>query len=205
MLKIGLTGGIGSGKTVVGDRLGALGATIVDADALAHQITAPGGAAMPAIASTFGAAFVAADGSLNRQAMRERVFSDPSSRAQLEAITHPLIRQISEAAVSAATGAYLVLVIPLLVESGEAGRRADRILVVDCSEATQIERVMQRNGFTRERVATILAAQASRAQRLAAATDVLVNEGKTLPALLEEVDALHRKYLEIAEKQFGRA
>jgi dephospho-CoA kinase len=221
MFSVGLTGGIGSGKTLVADRFAWLGATIIDSDVLAHAVTAPGGAAMPAIEAAFGREFVAADGSLDRARMRALVFSDSDAKRRLESITHPLIRAASEAAARAAKGPYRIFVIPLLVESLERARddagpsghsrdrsqdglkdhlkgRFSRVLVVDCSRETQIERVMKRNGFSREQVEAIVARQASRADRLALADDVIENDKASTDAVYEKVDALHRHYLALA-------
>ncbi len=194
---VGLTGGIGSGKSTVADALAALGATLVDTDAIAHELTGPQGAAMPAIRAAFGDGVIAADGRLDRAAMRALAFSDPEARARLEAILHPMIRQLSDARISAASGPYALSVVPLLVESGNWKGRVDRVLVVDCPESVQIERVMRRNGLPRAQVEAILAAQATRAQRLAAADDVVDNAGPP-EALASQVDALHRRYLELA-------
>jgi len=195
MFSIGLTGGIGSGKTTVADLFAARGASIVDTDLIAHRITAPGGLAMPGIAQAFGAEYVAADGSLDRAKMRARVFSDDSARRRLEAITHPLIRAETERESRAAQGVYLMFVVPLLVESGSWKARVDRVLVVDCEVETQIARVMRRNGFTREQVEAIIARQASRDTRLAAADDVIVNDAASHDTLAAQVDALHQRYL----------
>lgn len=198
---VGLTGGIGSGKTLVADRLGALGASVIDTDVLAHAVTAPGGAAMPEIEAQFGAAFVTPDGALDRARMRSLVFRDETARRKLEAITHPLIRAASDAAARLATGPYRVFVVPLLVESRNWRGRVDRVLVVDCDVETQIARVMSRNGFTREQVEAIIARQATRADRLAAADDVIANDHSTKTAVLAEVDALHARYLEHARRR----
>jgi len=198
MLSIGLTGGIGSGKTLVADRLAELGATIIDTDVLAHAVTAPGGAAMPAIEAEFGRDFVTAEGALDRARMRALAFSDAEAKRKLEAITHPLIRAASDAAARAATGAYRVFVVPLLVESGNWRGRVDRVLVVDCDRETQIRRVMSRNGFTRDQVEAIIARQATRADRLAAADDVIENDHASREAVIAHVDALHARYLELA-------
>jgi dephospho-CoA kinase len=202
MFSVGLTGGIGSGKTLVADRLGALGATIIDTDLLAHAITAPGGAAMPAIEREFGPEYVTAEGALDRARMRALVFGDETARRRLEAITHPLIRAASNAAADAATGPYRVFVVPLLVESEPKGnwrKRVDRVLVVDCSTETQIARVMSRNGFTRDQVEAIIARQASRDARLAVADDVIENDRATREAICAQVDALHERYLLLAQ------
>ncbi|MXN78776.1 dephospho-CoA kinase [Burkholderia sp. 4701] len=198
MFAVGLTGGIGSGKTTVADLFAARGATIVDTDLIAHRITAPGGLAMLAIEQAFGPGFVAADGSLDRAKMRTLIFSDDAARRRLEAITHPLIRAETDREAREAQGAYLMYVVPLLVESGSWKARVDRVLVVDCDVETQIARVMRRNGFTREQVEAIVARQATRDARLAAADDVIVNDATTPAALAAQVDALHRHYLACA-------
>jgi dephospho-CoA kinase len=195
MFSVGLTGGIGSGKSTVADLFAAQGVTIVDTDLIAHQITAPGGVAMPKIATEFGAAFVAPDGSLDRARMRTLVFADEGARRRLEAITHPLIRTETERARLAATGLYVMLVVPLLVESGTWKTRVERVLTVDCSVETQIGRVMRRNAFSREQVLAIMARQATREARLAAADDVIVNEDNSIDELRAQVEALHTRYL----------
>jgi dephospho-CoA kinase len=195
MFSVGLTGGIGSGKSTVADLFAAQGVTIVDTDLIAHQITAPGGVAMPKIATEFGAAFVAPDGSLDRTRMRTLVFADEGARRRLEAITHPLIRTETERARLAATGLYVMLVVPLLVESGTWKTRVERVLTVDCSVETQISRVMRRNAFSREQVLAIMARQATREARLAAADDVIVNEDNSIDELRAQVEALHTRYL----------
>lgn len=199
---IGLTGGIGSGKTTVANLFATHGIAIIDTDAIAHSITAPGGAAMPAIRRDFGDAFVAPDGSLDRARMREAVFSDNAAKVRLEAITHPLIRTECERAAAEAEGPYLIFVVPLLVESGTWRERVQRILVVDCTEETQIARVMSRNRFTREQVQAIMARQASRAQRLAVADDVIDNDTQQAP-LAPQVDRLHAAYLQFARQTGG--
>ncbi|MBY4868334.1 dephospho-CoA kinase [Burkholderia sp. Bp9017] len=198
MFAIGLTGGIGSGKTTVADLFAARGASLVDTDLIAHRITAPAGLAMPAIEHAFGPDFVAADGSLDRARMRALIFSDDDARRRLEAITHPLIRAETDREAGEAQGPYVIYVVPLLVESGNWKARSNRVLVVDCSVETQIARVMRRNGFTREQVEAIIARQATREARLAAADDVIVNDATTPDALAAEVDALHQRYLEFA-------
>jgi dephospho-CoA kinase len=192
-LLIGLTGGIGSGKSTVADLFAARGASVVDTDAIAHELTGPGGAAIAAIRAEFGDSVIRPDGALDRDAMRERAFEDAAARRRLEAILHPMIRAESSRRLGAAEGRYALLVVPLLVESGNRAAAVDRILVVDCPVEVQIERVMRRSGLTRERVETILAAQASRAQRLAAADDVIDNGGAP-DALPAQVEALHRRY-----------
>lgn len=201
MFSVGLTGGIGSGKTTVADLFAARGASIVDTDLIAHRITAPGGPAMPAIEQAFGPDFVAADGSLDRARMRTLIFGDDAARRRLEAITHPLIRAETDREGRAAQGPYVMYVVPLLVESGSWKARVDRVLVVDCAVETQIARVMRRNGFTREQVEAIVARQATREARLAAADDVIVNDTSTAGApgaLAAQVEALHQRYLAYA-------
>lgn len=201
MFSIGLTGGIGSGKTTVADMFAARGVPVIDTDLIAHQITAPGGIAMPLIEGTFGPEYIAANGSLDRAKMRARVFSDNTAKAQLESITHPLIRAESERQRNAAQGVYHIVVVPLLIEAGERASKVERILVVDCPKDTQIERVIRRNGFTRDQVLAIIARQATREARLAAADDVVVNDSAaTLETLQREVDALHARYLAMASK-----
>ena len=198
MFAVGLTGGIGSGKSTVADRFGALGVPIVDTDVIAHRITAPHGIAMPEIAREFGPSFVATDGSLDRARMRTLIFSDDTARKRLEAITHPLIRAETQRQRDSAQGPYVIVVVPLLVESGNWKTRVDRVLTVDCSVETQIARVMRRNAFSREQVLAIIARQATREQRLAAADDTIVNEDALPDALQVQVDALHRAYLSYA-------
>jgi dephospho-CoA kinase len=198
---VGLTGGVGSGKSTIGGMLSRRGAGIVDADAIAHELTQPGGAAIDALRAAFGEAAIAGDGSLDRAWMRARAFADTGVRARLEAILHPLIRAASNhraEQLSAAGSPYVVFVIPLLVESGDARGRFDRILVVDCSEATQIARVCLRPGVDANIAQAILAAQAKRARRLEAADDVLFNEAP-LEEIEARVDRLHQRYLELAE------
>lgn len=196
-LSIGLTGGIGSGKSLVADLLAAHGAAIVDTDVIAHQLTGRAGAAMPAIREAFGAGFITPAGALDRAAMRELVFDDPAARKRLEAILHPLISAETEAAATTAVGDYLVFVVPLLVESGRWKQRVDRVLVVDCPASLQVERVMRRNQLAPAQVEAIMASQASRAQRLAAADDVIVNDADR-DHLQQAVDKLHRSYLALA-------
>ncbi len=191
---VGLTGGIGSGKSAATERFAALGATIVDTDLIAHRLTAPGGAAIAAIRQAFGECVISADGSLDRGAMRARVFAEPAARQQLEAILHPLIRAESARQCLAAPGPYVVMAVPLLVESGTYRQRCDRVCVVDCPEALQIERVRTRSGLDETQIRAIMAAQASREERLAAADDVIDNGG-TLEALQQQVDRLHLRYL----------
>ncbi|MFL9857935.1 dephospho-CoA kinase [Paraburkholderia madseniana] len=200
MFAVGLTGGIGSGKSTVADLFAAHGVPLVDTDLIAHRITAPHGIAMPQIAAEFGNSFVAADGSLDRTRMRTLVFSDDGARKRLEGITHPLIRAETEREQREAQGPYVIVVVPLLVESGSWKTRVNRVLTVDCSVETQISRVMSRNGFSREQVLAIIARQATREARLAAADDVIDNDNDNAPldALKTQVDAQHRVYLSLA-------
>ena len=193
-LRIGLTGGIGSGKSTVAQMLHARGAAIIDADAIARSVTAPNGAAMPAIAQTFGKDFITTDGALDRERMRAHVFKEPSAKQALEAIIHPLVTQETQRQAQAAIEQgfrTLVFDVPLLVESGTRWRtQVDRVLVVDCAETTQIERVVARNGLSREAIQNIISAQASRAQKLAAADWVIHNEKLTLQTLRDQVAQL---------------
>ncbi len=205
MFSVGLTGGIGSGKSTVADLFAARGVPIVDTDAIAHRITAPQGIAMPAIRKQFGPEFVAPDGSMDRARMRTLVFSDEAARRRLEAITHPLIRSETQRESIAASAPYIIVVVPLLVESGSWKTRVNRVLDVDCSVETQIDRVMRRNGFTREQVQAIIARQATRDARLEAADDVVVNDGATLESLGKDVGALHARYLELAQSASTRS
>ena len=196
-LIIGLTGGIGSGKSTVADLFAAQGVTLVDTDLIAHQLTGPDGAAMAAIEQAFGRSVIAADGRLDRPAMRALAFSDSGSRKRLEAILHPMIRAESLRQIAAATGCYSMLVVPLMVESGNWRERSHRLLVVDCPAEVQIERVMRRSQLSREAVQAILDVQASREARLQAADDVIDNAGSP-DALPGQVAALHKVYLELA-------
>lgn len=191
---VGLTGGIGSGKSAVADLFAEHGAAVVDTDVIAHQLTAPGGTAMAPIRAAFGAGVIAADGSLDRAAMRRLIFADGEGKARLEGILHPLIRAESERQCVAAAAPYVVWVVPLLVESGNYRRRADRILVVDCPEALQVARVMARSRLSADEVRAIMATQAGRAERLAAADDVIVNDA-SLEELHGQVARLHAGYL----------
>ncbi|MGE5639953.1 MAG: dephospho-CoA kinase [Clostridia bacterium] len=193
---VGLTGGIGAGKSAAAEEFARLGATVVDTDAIAHALTAPGGAALGEIERAFGRGFIAENGAMDRRKMREHVFADPHARRLLEGILHPMIREESARRIADAAGPYVVHVVPLLVESGEYGRRVDRILVVDTTEETQLERVRAR-GLSEEAARAIVKSQVARADRLAAADDVLDNSG-TLQALRRRVGELHEKYLQFA-------
>lgn len=203
-LTVGLTGGIGSGKSTVADLFAALGAGIVDTDAIAHELTCANGAALPAIFAAFGDGVRRAeDGALDRAAMRRLVFDDATAKACLEAILHPLIRAESLArvrALSARTDVpYVLLVVPLLVESGAYARAVDRVLLVDCDVALQRARVMARNGLSETEVQAIIDSQATRAARRALADDVVTNDSDHA-ALRVQVAALHRRYLELAAR-----
>lgn len=193
---VGLTGGIGSGKSAAADEFARLGASIVDTDVIARELTAAGGAALPEIERVFGKEFIRA-GAMDRERMRQHAFSDAAARKALEALLHPRIREETERLTSAATGPYVVQVIPLLVESGDYRRRVDRVLVVDCPEEVQVARVRSRSGLPEAQVRAIMRSQASRAERLAAADDVIDNSG-TIDALRNQVAALHLRYLESA-------
>ena len=193
IFRLGLTGGIGSGKSTVANLLAARGAAVVDADAIARAVTAPHGSAMPAIAKTFGNDFVDADGALNRDRMRALAFSDPDAKKRLEAIVHPLVSQETQRQTEAAIQSghrCAVFDVPLLVESGRWRQQVDRVLVVDCKRETQIARVMARNGMTREMVERIIDAQLPSGVRLAAADWVIRNDDLSLDALRVEVNAL---------------
>lgn len=194
---VGLTGGIGSGKTTVANMLGARGAAVIDTDQIAHQLTAPGGAAIPAIHAQFGEAFLTADGAMDRAKVREYVFAEPAAKTRLEAILHPLIRIETERAASEAQGTYIVFVVPLLVESGTWKHRVSRVLVVDCPEQLQVMRVMSRSGLSESQVRAIMAAQASRSERLAVADDVVTNDS-TSSSLEQQIDRLHTLYTTLA-------
>ncbi len=197
-LRIGLTGGIASGKSTVAARFKELGIPVIDADEAARAVVEPGQSGLAAVIKRFGSGVLAADGTLNRGALRSLVFADARSRRDLEAILHPLIRAEMESREALAAGPYAVLAIPLLVESG-ALDRVDRILVVDVDEAIQVSRVMARDHCSEEQARAILSAQASRADRRKAADDVVENSG-SVSELRQAVDRLHQGYLKLAEK-----
>ena len=197
MLKIGLTGGIGSGKSQVATLLEEWGATVVDTDLVAHQLCQPEGLAVAAIAEQFGPEFITAERGMDRQRMRDHVFANPAERQRLEALLHPLIGEEARRQVMAASGLYVVVVVPLLIERGSWRNRVDRICVVDCDEATQKQRVRERSGLTDEVIERIMGAQATREQRLAVADDVIVNDGKTsLSDLSRQAEQLHQHWLQ---------
>ena len=202
-LVVGLTGGIGSGKSTVADAFAALGVTVVDTDAIAHELSSAQGGAIPEIVAAFGAGVLRPDGALDRTAMRRLVFSDRGAKGRLEAILHPMIRQESERRCrNAVNSPYVVLVVPLLVENESYGQLVDRVLVVDCAESAQIERVIVRSGLAEEEVRAIMAVQATRAERLAAADDVLVND-QGRETLRVRVADLHRRYLALVRGESG--
>ncbi len=195
MLKIGLTGGIGSGKSHVADLLSTWGAAVIDTDLIAHALTAPNGKAIAAIQVAFGEDFITAEGALDRVKMREQVFSDSTARERLEAIVHPLIAEDVRLQAANARGLYQVFVVPLLVESGRWLSRVDRVCVVDCDRETQLARVQKRSGLSLDRIESILAAQATRSQRLAVAHDVIQNGASVCLAELErQVLGLHEQW-----------
>ena len=193
---VGLTGGIGSGKSAAADEFARLGATVVDTDVIAHELTGKGGAAVAAVEKLFGKEFVAG-GAMDRKRTRERVFADPAAKRALEGLLHPMIREESARRIAAAAGPYVVHVVPLLIESPDYRKRVDRVLVVDCPEETQLERVRARSGLSEHEVRAIMRGQASRAERLAAADDVIDNRGSR-DAMRTQVAALHEKYLQFA-------
>jgi dephospho-CoA kinase len=194
---VGLTGGIGSGKTTVAKLFETLGAGLVDTDEIAHELTRPGAAALERIRRRFGDAVLSAQGTLDRARLRSLVFADPAARRDLEAILHPLIRAEAAERTRAHLASYVILVVPLLVETGAWGDLVERVLVVDCDERVQIERTMARSGLDADEVRAIMATQAGRARRLEAADDVIVNDAG-LAELGEQVRRLHARYLALA-------
>lgn len=194
---VGLTGGIGSGKSAAATLFEEFGAAVVDTDAIAHELTAPGGTAIAPIRAAFGDEVVAPNGALDRAAMRRKVFTDAQAKGRLEAILHPMIRAEADRRSAAARAPYVVLVVPLLVESGGYRSRVQRVTVVDCPEAVQVARVMSRSGLSAGEARAIMAAQVGREARLAVADDVIDNGGE-LAALRPQIEALHRRYLEMA-------
>jgi dephospho-CoA kinase len=197
-LRIGLTGGIASGKTTVAQRFLELGVPVIDADESSRAVVAPGTPGLAQVVKRFGAEIITPTGELDRRALRELIFSDPASRKDLENILHPLIRDDMAQRAAAAAGPYVVMAIPLLVEAGDARSRLDRILVVDVDEAVQLQRVMARDGGSVEQARAILSAQASREARLSMADDVLLNAG-SVSELRQGVDRLHRQYMQLSE------
>lgn len=195
--KLGLTGGIGSGKSTVASMLAGCGAAVIDADAIARQVTAPGGAAIASIRDAFGAEFISPEGALDRERMRALAFADTAARQRLEAIVHPLVGlETARQAQSAIDGGHRCIVhdIPLLVESAHWRQRVDQVLVVDCTPEQQIERTLQRSGLPRPAIEKIIAAQASREVRLSAADMVIFNVGLSLDELALEVQQIARRF-----------
>ena len=197
MFTVGLTGGIGSGKSTVADFFAAHGVPVIDTDVVARALTAPGGAALDAIHAAFGETVMQADGTLDRAVLRRRIFSDAGERHRLEAILHPRIQAVVVQTLATLTAPYALIVIPLLVETGGYRDLLNRILVVDCPEDLQIARVMARSGLAQDEVEAILAAQAGRAARLAVADDVILNTASPV-ALRTQVAMLHRRYLALS-------
>ncbi|MFN0040757.1 MAG: dephospho-CoA kinase [Burkholderiales bacterium] len=197
MYAVGLTGGIGSGKSTVAAAFAALGAGVVDTDVVAHQLTGPGQPATRTIATNFGPQFLAPNGALDRARMRKLVFADPAARKRLEALLHPLIRDECQRQVATSGAHYVLVVVPLLFETGSYLDKVRRTLAVDCDPETQVQRVMARSQLTREEVLAIMATQVSRQARLQAADDVIVND-QGLDLLHVQVGVLHARYLAAA-------
>ncbi|OCA62517.1 dephospho-CoA kinase [Aeromonas piscicola] len=200
MYVVAITGGIGSGKTTIANQFAELGIDVVDADVIAREVVEPGAPALAAIAAHFGPDVITPDGQLDRRGLRERVFSDPDAKAWLNALLHPLIRQEMLRRCAAARSPYCLLVVPLLVENKLTGL-ANRVLVIDVDEATQIERTCRRDGVSQAQAQAILAAQASRAERLAAADDVLDNKNGAPETIKPRILALHETYMAFASQQ----
>jgi dephospho-CoA kinase len=201
--RVGLTGGIACGKSTVANLFAALGASIVDTDLLAREVVAPGSALLAQIAAHFGLEVLQKDGSLDRAALRARVFANPAERQWLERLTHPAIRELTDLRCETATGRYVIVAIPLLVETGGV-QRFDRVLVVDCEPELQLARLQARDGITRAQAERMLDAQVTREQRLAVADDVIRNDAG-IGALRDQVEKLHRQYSAAASSQADRA
>jgi len=197
--RVALTGGIACGKSTVTQLFAALGVSIVDTDLLAREVVAPGSALLPRIVGHFGDQVLQKDGSLDRAQLRERVFADPAERQWLESVTHPAIRELTDARCETATGPYVIVAIPLLVET-QGAKRFERVLVVDCEPELQLARLQARDGMTRAQATRMLAAQVSREQRLSVADDVIRNDGD-IASLRDQVEKLHRQYLAAAKAQ----
>ena len=197
--RIGLTGGIACGKTTVANLFAALGVPVIDTDLLAREVVAPGTPLLAQVAAHFGPAVLTKDGSLDRRELRSRIFADAAERRWLEELTHPAIRALTDERCDAAAGPYSIVAIPLLVETAGAAR-FDRVLVVDCDPALQLARLVSRDGITRDHAQTMLAAQATREQRLAVANDVIHNDGD-IASLRAQVEKLHRQYVQAASAQ----
>jgi len=203
VFRVALTGGIACGKSTVANLFAELGVTIVDTDLLAREVVAPGSALLARVVEHFGSSILQRDGSLDRAGLRERVFANPAERAWLEHLTHPAIRALTEQRCESAAGPYVMVAIPLLVETGGAAR-FDRVLVVDCDPEIQLARLQARDASTRDQARRILAAQATREQRLAVADDVIENNGD-IAALRAQVEKLHRQYSKSIGAQSERA
>lgn len=200
MYVVAITGGIGSGKTTVANQFAALGIEVVDADLIAREVVAPGTPALAAIVNHFGPEILTEQGLLDRRVLRERIFSDPAAKSWLNALLHPIIRSEMLRQCAAVSSPYCLLVVPLLVEN-RLTELADRVLVIDVDEATQIERTCRRDGVSREQAQAILASQANRSERLAMADDVLDNQSGTTETIRERILALHETYLAFASQQ----
>lgn len=197
--RVGLTGGIGSGKSTVAELFARLGVPIIDTDVISHQLTQAGGAALTCITQKFGSEYIDSAGALNRDLMRQRVFSDPLAKKNLESILHPLILSQARSSAEASTAPYVMLVVPLLFESGDYQHWLDRTLLVDCTEDTQIRRAVSRSGLSEPAVRSIMSQQLNRSQRALLADDTIQNEGD-LSALKPQVERLHRHYIELATR-----
>jgi dephospho-CoA kinase len=200
--RVGLTGGIASGKSTAANLFAALGVPVIDADLISREVTAPGTALLARLIERFGARYLRSDGSLDRRALRELVFFDAQARADLEALTHPAIFQAIEQRAAAADGPYQILALPLLVEKGHASL-VDRVLVIDCDESLQMRRLQARDGSTLDEARAILAAQAPRSARLEAADEVITNNGD-LHSLADQVERCHMRYLGLAAAAASR-
>ena len=200
---VGVTGGIGSGKSRAAAMFGKLGAGVIDTDEISHELTGPGGSAMPAITARFSTPVTASDGSMDRAAMRKLVFANPDLRKQLEDILHPLIRTESRRRAALSTAPYVLLVVPLLLETGGYRDLIQRVLVIDCDESLQISRTMQRSQLAESAVRSIMAAQISRQQRLTLADDV-INNDRDMAHLRTQVNKLHQRYLQLATTDTGQ-
>jgi dephospho-CoA kinase len=202
-LRIGLTGGIASGKSTVTQRFAELGVPVIDADVASRNVVEPGKPGLAHVVQRFGGGILDADGRLDRRALRNLIFQDSSLRQALDAILHPLIRADMEREAAQATAPYVVMAIPLLVEGGSAGKRVDRVLVVDADETLQIQRLQARDGSSEQQARAILSSQATRAARLSHADDVLLNAG-SVAELRQAVDRLHAQYLQLAQSSSSR-
>jgi dephospho-CoA kinase len=202
-LRIGLTGGIASGKSTVTQRFAELGVPVIDADVASRNVVEPGKPGLAQVVQRFGGGILDADGRLDRRALRNLIFEDSSLRQALDAILHPLIRAEMEREAAQATAPYVVMAIPLLVEGGSAGKRVDRVLVVDADETLQIQRLQARDGSSEQQARAILSSQATRAARLSHADDVLLNAG-SVAELRQAVDRLHAQYLQLAQSSSSR-